>query len=640
MSRHCHDRPQHQHDGHQIHHHGHHMSIDPDRCAPNCDDQLPLISRVGRGLTGDSYRVSIKKDTCDTTILQGQSFDASTREWREPDWISDNINGGRLTYTYNLMPFTVPQMFTITFHYFRPPNPSTTLPDTELPGIPGTNHHHNGPHPAEGRCEWSFTTPPIPYLWDVDDNDEPNIDQVIGSGIANLYVREGVDADWVDMERRGDPVDLPEFEDNTGRWGQLNWPRSTAGPWRHNTPNPDELWAATITFGWGGDVELPNLDDIAHILGTRRPTLENLLRNRPTIITPEGDREDGWVDDDGNMLNVGQRFRTLDDHIHFDMGFGRRLLGCPEADSGVSWPATRTLRGLSAGVPDVVWPTNGVHNIPLTVQQATADERPSMGMAAQESSRSVNTIRNYIESIKEYDLRLQDDLNRRVSSLERRVDDVEDNLEQIWQNFPPIKGNLDLVIRRWGVCDAASNSDIRGNFSTSSATLTTSGTVAITVDLTLTRNESGISPGRMMLFNPMVNGQAADGAGADVAMFSLPDTPPGGIWTGTSRPPAGRYTQAEWNRVVAWWAANARNRGREVNIGNADWIGPPDIPVLQKERWSFGTRTIAGRHCFGHRASWVPDRNQWYTVVGVWNLMISSTLDSGMRFTWTSFCQL
>jgi len=477
-------------------------------------------------------------------------------------------------------------------------------------------------------------------LWDVDDNDSPNIDQVIGSGIANLFVREGVTAPWVDMERRGDPVSLPEFENNSGRWGQLNWPRSTAGPWRHNAPNPNEIWAATITFGWGGDVELPNLDDLAHILGTRRPNLENLLSNRPTIITPDGDREDGWVDGNGNMLNIGQRFRTLDDHIHFDMGFGRRLLGCPESNSGTSWPATRTLRGLSAGVPDVVWPTNGVHNIPLTVQQATADERPSMGIAAQESSRSVNTIRNYIESIKEYDLRLQDNLNRRVTSLERRVDDIEDDLNQIWQNFPPIKGDLELVLRRFGTASAATNSAVRGSFSTSRAVLTTAGTVALTYDLVLTRTETNVTTGRMLLFVPDSQPLATDGAGSDVAMFSLPDTPPGGLWTGTARPPAGRYTQAEWNRVIAWWAANTRNRGRDVNIGNPDWVGPSDIPVLQKEMWSFGVRDIAGRRCFGHRASWSDARNAWYTVIGVYNLHISNTLEEGWRFTWTSFCQL
>ena len=43
--------------------------IHPDRCAPDTDDQLPLISRVGRGLQGDSYKVEIASDSNCETIL-------------------------------------------------------------------------------------------------------------------------------------------------------------------------------------------------------------------------------------------------------------------------------------------------------------------------------------------------------------------------------------------------------------------------------------------------------------------------------------------------------------------------------------------------------------------------------------------
>ena len=45
------------------HHHHHHAG--PDRGAPDCFDQIPVFSHVGRGIQGDSYKVDIQDEDSD-----------------------------------------------------------------------------------------------------------------------------------------------------------------------------------------------------------------------------------------------------------------------------------------------------------------------------------------------------------------------------------------------------------------------------------------------------------------------------------------------------------------------------------------------------------------------------------------------
>lgn len=253
--------------GHHHHEHGH-----PDNChhhhhhhAPECDDQLPLLAHVGRGLKGDGFIVRLSDpDDCTQTYLEGLSFDEATKEYHS-EWISENINGGELSYQYNLRPFTDPRTFTITFIYRRP-----------------------------GRCEWSWTTPAIPYIWTMS---EPGLDSdpdhVVGSGVATLYVRASKKDQWNE---------------------RLHYPEGTSGK-DYNAPAPEEAWSATITFGYGGDIELPNFDDLAKIIGCTKGDIINILEDNS--VHWNGIEAD-------NLLDYIDKCDKRDlEHLHKDLGFNK-----------------------------------------------------------------------------------------------------------------------------------------------------------------------------------------------------------------------------------------------------------------------------------------------------------------------------
>lgn len=240
--------------------------IHPDRCAPDTDDQLPLISRVGRGLQGDSFKVDIASDSNCETILEGSTFDAATKEWKS-EWLSENINGGCLSYQYVLRPYTIPQTFTITFIYRRP-----------------------------GRKEWSWTTPAIPYIWSASDTGEPeDPDHIVGSGVATLYIKKTTDAEWTE---------------------KLVYPEGT-GPEDYNTPPAEEPWTVNLSFGIGGDVEVPNIDDLAKVIGITVEDIKKLIAG--DSITINGIDASNIIDyidkQDDNHLNDAL------DHVHSDLGF-------------------------------------------------------------------------------------------------------------------------------------------------------------------------------------------------------------------------------------------------------------------------------------------------------------------------------
>lgn len=288
------------------------------KCAPNCDDQIPIMASVSRGLQGNSFRVDVHDDTdglseaelldllknpetaknfnfSDETFLEGLVYDEATKTWASV-WDSENINGGRLHYQYNLRPHSSPQTFTLTFVYRRP-----------------------------GQPEWAFTTPPIPYLWDVDGDGKPDVDGVVGAGIGNLFLRESANAPWVQTERHGTKTPVPpQLQSSIGRWGQLNWPEGMA-PKDFNGVAPDEAWAATATFGWGGDVPLPNLDDIAKIVGVTRTVIENILDDVPGALAGSDNVKD-YIDD---------KDKELFDHFHDDLGFPEGMLPGDEGSTSV-----------------------------------------------------------------------------------------------------------------------------------------------------------------------------------------------------------------------------------------------------------------------------------------------------------------
>ena len=244
--------------------HGHY--IDRDRCAPDCDDQLPLISRVGRGIKGDSSFLRIAGDSNCETRLEGLSYDEATREMHS-EWISENVNGGCLSYQYNLRPFTIPQTFTITFIYKRP-----------------------------GRKEWSWTTPAIPYIWSASDTGEPeDPDHIVGSGVATLYIRKTTEPSWTE---------------------KLVYPEGT-GPEDYNAPAAEKPWTVNLTFGIGGDVDVPNIDDIAKIIGVTVDDIRNIIAGES--VTINGVQASDIIDYIDKQDDKHQE--AVLDHVHSDLGF-------------------------------------------------------------------------------------------------------------------------------------------------------------------------------------------------------------------------------------------------------------------------------------------------------------------------------
>lgn len=259
------DYPHHHHGCDNEHHHHHYHPCD--KHAPDCDDQLPAFAHVGRGIKGDGFYVEISDpDSCTETYLEGFSYDEATKTFHN-EWKSKNINGGELSYQYNLRPFTDPRTFTITWIYRRP-----------------------------GRCEWSWTTPAIPYIWTIGDNGtDSNPDHVVGSGVATVFVRASKSEAW-----------------NVKKHERLKYPDGTTRD-DYNAPLPNEAWSATITFGYGGDVELPNFDDIAKIIGCSKDDIFNILQ----------DNSVHWGDIEAdNLLDYINKCDKRDlDHLHKDLGF-------------------------------------------------------------------------------------------------------------------------------------------------------------------------------------------------------------------------------------------------------------------------------------------------------------------------------
>lgn len=288
------------HDFHpnDIGHHHDHCCDNEHKAADCCDDQLPLFSTLGRGIKGDGFKVRIAYDDCDETYLEGLSYDEASKTWTS-EWTSENINGGELSYQYNLRPFTDPQTFTITFIYRRP----NRHPDRTHTGI------DRPANKDKTVCEWSWTSPAIPYIWSIgDDGNKADPDGIVGSGVATIFVRASKNEAW-----------------NVSKHERLHYPKGTTRD-DYNAPLPEKAWSATVTFGYGGDVELPNFDDLAKIIGCSKEDIFNILQDNSV-------HWDG-IDAD-NLLDYINKCDKRDlDHIHKDLGFNNSNHGSTGAFGG------------------------------------------------------------------------------------------------------------------------------------------------------------------------------------------------------------------------------------------------------------------------------------------------------------------
>lgn len=260
----------------------------PDRCAPACDDQLPIFSRVGRGIKGDDITAHVEERDGHIYLVVEQ-IDGATGE--HTILIDRAIDGGYLEYEYNLNPFNDPATFTLTFHYDHP------------------KHELN----------WDWTTPAIPYLWHVDpETGEPQATDIIGSGVSSFFIKKTYD-EWATPTDAQTPHTVAEAADIQEKLLYPNgWRRS-----QFNAPDATDKWTVNLTYGIGGDIDAPNLEDIAKIIGMTPDNIEDLVeREIPT-------QSDAIPSD----MNVKEYVDALDEHIHEDMGFGDILVNDGDADT-------------------------------------------------------------------------------------------------------------------------------------------------------------------------------------------------------------------------------------------------------------------------------------------------------------------
>lgn len=250
-----------------------------ERAVPQTDDQLPLISHVGRGIQGNGFRIDVDSKGPGEIYLIGKNYDPATKTWTD-DWTSPNISGGSMLYQYNLRDWTDPKTFTITFKYRHP----------------GWD---------DG---WVWTTPAIPYT---SDGSEGGTDLTPRNRFGSLFLKKTTE-DWL-------TEDLPTshtIAEADGRQEKLLYPDG----WDRddfNAPLPGEDWTINIEYGIGGDIDVPNTDNLAKILGLTPENLEDIVGDVPNVIQGDG------IDGD----NVKDYIDDLNDHIHRDMGFADRLVG-------------------------------------------------------------------------------------------------------------------------------------------------------------------------------------------------------------------------------------------------------------------------------------------------------------------------
>lgn len=256
-----------------------------ERSVPETDDQLPLISHVGRGIQGNGYRIEVVKGGPGEMYLKGSIYDPATKEWTD-DWLSDNVAGGTLLYQYNLRDWTDPKTFTITFKY---------------------------KHPGYPEDEWVWTTPAIPYLLDGSGQYDPSTTD-LNTRFGSLFMKK-TQEQWI---LSGIPTNhsMDDAKDNQEKLiYPEGWDRED-----FNAPVPGEDWTVNLDYGIGGSIDAPNADDIAKLLGITPEQVDNIIDDVPNQFEGNGIKGD----------NVKDYVDDLLDHIHKDMGFDDELV----ADEG------------------------------------------------------------------------------------------------------------------------------------------------------------------------------------------------------------------------------------------------------------------------------------------------------------------
>lgn len=323
----CQYPPEHAgHDPHELSCEEYHHRHPIDRAAPDCDDQLPMISTVGRGPQGIGYKVELSDpDTCTETYLEGFRFDPLTGEYTS-EWKSENINGGELSYQYNLRPHTIPRTFTITFIYRRP-----------------------------GRCEWSWTTPAIPYIWTLDSAGQPDADpdHVVGSGIATLMVKTVHEGEW-NYEPTPDGFDKATGNSHHERlWYPMGPDGQRTTRDQFNAPKAGEGWSATLVFGrgngdMGGTIDVPDFKDLADFMGvSKEDIIYNILNKGEMTRFPDGIDASDYTD-------------WVLKHMHKDMGFFEGadhdwtddFGGQPNIKAYIDWAIKNAISNLTTPDPD------------------------------------------------------------------------------------------------------------------------------------------------------------------------------------------------------------------------------------------------------------------------------------------------
>ena len=342
----CQYPPEHAgHDPHELNCEEYHHRHPIDRAAPDCDDQLPMISTVGRGPQGFSSKVKISDpDTCTETYLEGFLYDPITGEYKS-EWKSENINGGELSYQYNLRPHTIPRTFTITFIYRRP-----------------------------GRCEWSWTTPAIPYVWTLDPAGAPDEDpdHVVGSGIATLMVKTVHEGEW-NYEPTPDGFDKATGNSHHERlWYPMGPDGVRTTRDQFNAPKAGEGWSATLVFGrgngdMGGTIDVPDFQDLADFMGmSKTDIIYNILDKGEMTRFPDGIDATDYTD-------------WVLKHMHKDMGFFEGadhdwtddFGGQPNIKAYIDWAITHAIKNLTT--PDPNHP-NLSNLLPKPVRYVSGDD--------------------------------------------------------------------------------------------------------------------------------------------------------------------------------------------------------------------------------------------------------------------------
>lgn len=371
------EEPWHVHQPFPPHHHHHH---DPHHVAPECDDQLAMFSGVGRGLRGDGYKVVIRSDVEAETYLEGLLYDAATNTYSS-EWISENINGGQLMYQYNLRPYTSPQTFTITFRYKRP---------------------------NRSASEWVWTTPAIPYIWDADDDGLADVDSIVGTGVATLFLKKTTEPQWV-MSNLPTSYSMAEA---LNRQEKLIYPEDWTRE-MFNAPIPDDPWTVNLQYGINGDIDAPNIDDLAKILGITVQQIRNII----------ADQHDQITDPDHNISadNIKDYIDAIDDHIHDDMGFDDHLIG---DDNDV---VRNTIKKYIDGLRDDLYDNLGVTDPSTNFYNDNGDL--SLTYVQKYGSNAGTTTTH--KTIKAYIDARCDDLQEGLTAVEGRASAAETNIAHI-----------------------------------------------------------------------------------------------------------------------------------------------------------------------------------------------------------------